>query len=224
MSLGFPGLFLVHIEDMKGAFMQTKINSATKKPRANEKTSILAKAAILSAIAYIVMLIEFPLPFAPAFLKLDFSDIPALIAAFAIHPVVGVLVQLVKNILHFITKTSTGGVGELGNFLVGASFVFVAGYIYRLNRTKKNALIGCIAATIVMTATAAIFNLLVLIPFYASIMPIETIVAMGSAITSKITDVNSLILYGITPFNIFKGVVISGVTMYLYPKIRVLIK
>ncbi len=204
--------------------MQTKINSATKKTRANEKTSILAKAAILSAIAYIVMLIEFPLPFAPAFLKLDFSDIPALIAAFAIHPVVGVLVQLVKNILHFITKTSTGGVGELGNFLVGASFVFVAGYIYRLNRTKKNALIGCIAATIVMTATAAIFNLLVLIPFYANIMPIETIVAMGSAITSKITDVNSLVLYGITPFNIFKGVVISGVTMYLYPKIRVLIK
>lgn len=204
--------------------MQTKINSATKKPRANEKTSILAKAAVFSAIAYIVMLIEFPLPFAPAFLKLDFSDIPALIAAFAIHPVVGVLVQLVKNILHFITKTSTGGVGELGNFLVGASFVFVAGYIYRLNRTKKNALIGCIAATIVMTATAAIFNLLVLIPFYANIMPIETIVEMGSAITSKVTDVNSLVLYGITPFNIFKGVVISGVTMYLYPKIRVLIK
>lgn len=204
--------------------MQTKINSATKKPRANEKTSILAKAAVFSAIAYIVMLIEFPLPFAPAFLKLDFSDIPALIVAFAIHPVVGVLVQLVKNILHFITKTSTGGVGELGNFLVGASFVFVAGYIYRLNRTKKNALIGCIAATIVMTATAAIFNLLVLIPFYANIMPIETIVAMGSAITSKITDVNSLVLYGITPFNIFKGVVISGIAMYLYPKIRVLIK
>lgn len=204
--------------------MQTKINSATKKTRANEKTSILAKAAVFSAIAYIVMLIEFPLPFAPAFLKLDFSDIPALIVAFAIHPVVGVLVQLVKNILHFITKTSTGGVGELGNFLVGASFVFVAGYIYRLNRTKKNALIGCIAATIVMTATAAIFNLLVLIPFYANIMPIETIVAMGSAITSKITDVNSLVLYGITPFNIFKGVVISGIAMYLYPKIRVLIK
>lgn len=204
--------------------MQTKINSATKKPRANEKTSILAKAAVFSAIAYIVMLIEFPLPFAPAFLKLDFSDIPALIVAFAIHPVVGVLVQLVKNILHFITKTSTGGVGELGNFLVGASFVFVAGYIYRLNRTKKNALIGCIAATIVMTATAAIFNILVLIPFYANIMPIETIVEMGSAITSKVTDVNSLVLYGITPFNIFKGVVISGVTMYLYPKIRVLIK
>ncbi len=204
--------------------MQTKINSATKKTRANEKTSILAKAAILSAIAYIVMLIEFPLPFAPAFLKLDFSDIPALIAAFAIHPVVGVLVQLVKNILHFITKTSTGGVGELGNFLVGASFVFVAGYIYRLNRTKKNALIGCIAATIVMTATAAIFNILVLIPFYANIMPIETIVEMGSAITSKVTDVNSLVLYGITPFNIFKGVVISGIAMYLYPKIRVLIK
>ncbi len=204
--------------------MQTKINSATKKPRANEKTSILAKAAVFSAIAYIVMLIEFPLPFAPAFLKLDFSDIPALIAAFAIHPVVGVLVQLVKNILHFITKTSTGGVGELGNFLVGASFVFVAGYIYRLNRTKKNALIGCIAATIVMTATAAIFNILVLIPFYANIMPIETIVEMGSAITSKVTDVNSLVLYGITPFNIFKGVVISGIAMYLYPKIRVLIK
>ncbi len=214
----------MHIEDMKGAFMQTNTYSPTKNSRSSDRTRMLTKAAVLSAIAYIMMLIEFPLPFAPAFLKLDFSDIPALIAAFSIHPLIGVLVQLIKNILHFITKTSTGGVGELGNFLVGSSFVLVAGYVYRFKKTKINAMIGCILATVVMTLAAAIFNLFVLIPFYAKLMPIEAIVAMGSAVTSRITDISSLVLYGITPFNIFKGLVISAITMYLYPRIRVLIK
>lgn len=188
------------------------------------KTNILTKTAILSSIAFIVMLFELPIPFFPAFLKLDFSDIPALIGAFAINPLVGVLIQLIKNILHLVIKTSTGGVGELGNFIVGGTFVFVAGAIYHINKSKKMAIAGCLVATFAMAAVGALFNTYVLIPFYANIMPIDVIISMGSAVTSKIHDIPTLVLYGVTPFNIFKGLVISGVTILIYKKIKPLLQ
>lgn len=92
---------------------------------------------MLSAISYIIMFIEFPIPIFPAFLKLDLSDIPALIGGFAISPIAGVLIQLIKNLLHLITKTSTGGVGELGNFIVGAAYVFTASHIYKKHHNKR---------------------------------------------------------------------------------------
>lgn len=193
----------------------------TSKKRMDTRT--LTKIAIISAIAYIIMLIEFPIPIFPAFLKLDFSDIPALIGGFAISPLAGVLIQLIKNLLHFITSTTTGGVGELGNFIVGATFVFTASVIYQKNHTKKGALIGCIAATVVMAIIGAFFNYFVLIPFYANIMPIDAIIEMGSIITSLIHDKFTLVLYGIVPFNLFKGVVISLLTMLIYKKVSPLI-
>lgn len=206
--------------------MQTKTIERTDfmERKAFSKTNVLTKTAVLSAIAYIVMLFEFPLPFAPAFLKLDFSDIPPLIASFALGPWVGVAVEFIKNLIKFITNTHTGGVGELGNFLVGASFVLTAGYIYRIKKEKKFALLACISATIVMTLVAVAFNNFILIPFYSKIMPIEAIIAMGSAITSKIHNVPTLVLYGITPFNLFKGFVISGITMGIYKKIKPILK
>ncbi len=205
--------------------MQTQTNTETiSTQRRLSRTNVLTKVAVLSSIAYVMMLLEFPLPFAPGFLKMDFSDIPALVASFAIGPAAGVMVELLKNIIKFFTNTKTGGVGELGNFLVGASFVFTAGYFYKIKHEKKYAIIGCLAATVIMTIIAAAFNNFILIPFYAQIMPVDAIVAMGSAITNKIHDVPSLVLYGITPFNIFKGLVISIVTILIYKKIRPLIK
>ncbi|MGB5824705.1 MAG: ECF transporter S component [Proteocatella sp.] len=187
-------------------------------------TRALVKIGMLSAIAYIIMFIEFPIPIFPAFLKLDFSDIPALIGGFAISPIAGVLIQLVKNLLHFITKTSTGGVGELGNFLVGGVYVFVASHIYKNHHNKKGAILGCIAGTLIMTVAGGIFNLYVLIPFYANIMPVEAIISMGSAITARIHDVPTLVLYGIVPFNIVKGIVVSMVTILVYKRVSPLLK
>lgn len=187
-------------------------------------TRSLVKIGMLSAIAYIIMFIEFPIPIFPAFLKLDFSDIPALIGGFAISPVAGVLIQLIKNLLHFITKTSTGGVGELGNFIVGGVYVFVASHIYKSHHNKKGAILGCIAGTVLMTIAGGIFNLYVLIPFYANIMPVEAIVSMGSAITSLIHDVPTLVLYGIVPFNIVKGIIVSMVTILIYKRVSPLLK
>lgn len=184
-----------------------------------KNTNSLTKIAVLSTVAYIVMLIDFPIFFFPPFLKLDFSDIPALIAAFAIHPVAGVLVELIKNLFHFITKTSTGGVGELGNFLVGATFVFSAGAIYRIKKEKKYAIIGCLIGTLVMSACAGVFNTYVLIPFYSNIMPIDAIIGMGTAITPKIYDVKTLVMYSIVPFNLLKGFIISLIAIIIYDKI-----
>lgn len=188
------------------------------------ETKSIVKVGMLSAIAYIAMFLEFPIPIFPAFLKLDISDIPALIGGFAISPLAGVLIQFIKNLIHFITKTSTGGVGELGNFIVGAAYVFAASYIYKKHHNKKGALIGCIVGTIAMTIAGGIFNLYVLLPFYSKIMPVEAIVAMGSAITNLIHDLPTLVLYGIVPFNIFKGIVVSVLTMGIYKKVSVLLK
>lgn len=188
------------------------------------KTSIMVKTAILASIAYILMVFDFPLPMFPGFLKLDFSEIPALIGAFAMGPAAGVAIELIKNILHFITKNQTGGVGELGNFIVGASFVWTAGMMYKKHKTKKLAILGCVLGTLLMTAAAFVFNIYVLIPFYANLMPVEAIIAMGSAVTPKIHDVPSLVLYGVTPFNIFKGLLISLITMLIYKRIKPLLK
>ena len=115
--------------------------------------------ALLSAMAYLLAFAELPVPFSPSFAKVDLSDFPALIGAFAFGPASGLLIELVKNALQLLT-TSTGGIGELANFLMGASYVVTAGVIYRHRKTKKTALIGCIAASFVMGAAAALDKLL----------------------------------------------------------------
>lgn len=199
-------------------------NRIELKKGARMETKSVVKIGMLSAIAYIIMFLEFPIPIFPAFLKLDFSDIPALIGGFAISPLAGVLIQLIKNLIHLITKTSTGGVGELGNFIVGASYVFVASYLYKIHHNKKGAIIGCLAGIVAMTVAGAFFNLFVLLPFYSKIMPVEAIIAMGSMITPLIHDLPTLVIYGIVPFNIFKGIAVSIVTILIYKKVSPVFK
>ena len=192
--------------------------------KAKFTTHAIVKIAILGAVAFGIMLIQFPIPIFPAFLKIDLSDVVALVGGFAIGPVSGVVVQLIKVLLHFIIRTSTGGVGELANFIIGASFVFPAAFIYHMKKDKKHALVGLIVGTITMTIAGALANIYILIPFYANIFPIEAIINMGTVINENITDVNSLVLYGITPFNIFKEIIISLVTMLIYKKISPILK
>ncbi|MCD5415404.1 MAG: ECF transporter S component [Clostridiales bacterium] len=204
-------------------FMQN-LERSIKLTRAKFTTHAMVKVAILGAIAFGVMLVQFPIPIFPAFLKIDLSDVVALIGGFAIGPIAGVTVQLIKVLLHFVIRTSTGGVGELANFIIGASFVFPAAFIYHMKKDKKHALIGVFIGTVTMTVAGALANMYILIPFYANILPIEVIINMGTIINSRITDMPSLVLYGITPFNIFKGVIISLVTMLIYKKISPLLK
>ncbi len=187
-------------------------------------TSSLVKISILSVLSYLIMFVEFPLLFFPEFLKMDLSDIPAIIGGFALGPVAGIFIELVKNFLHFITKTSTGGVGEFANFLIGGAFVAVSSGIYHMNKNKKNAILGCILGSLAMAIIGGIANYYILIPFYSKFMPIEAIVQMGSAVNHLIVDVKTLIYYSIIPFNIIKGIVISSITAVIYKKVAGILK
>ena len=120
-------------------------------------THNLTVAAMLSAVAFILMFIEFPLPMLiPSFVKMDFSDLPALLGAFALGPVYGVVISFMKNLLHIIIKgTSTACVGELCNFMLGAVFSALAGFIYKHRKSRKTAIIGAVAGAVAMAAAPA---------------------------------------------------------------------
>jgi riboflavin transporter FmnP len=184
----------------------------------------MTKISILSVIAFILMQLEFPVPIFPSFLKIDLSDLPALVGGFALGPIVGILIELFKNLMHLI-QTSTSGVGELANFLVGVALVAPASLIYYRNKTKKNAIIGLLVGTIAMGIVGGLANYFILLPFYANVLkfPIDAIVEMGNLVNSNIVDLNSLIIYAIIPFNILKGIVLSVITMLIYKRISSLL-
>jgi len=180
----------------------------------------LVKIGILSAIAVVLMFIEFPLPLFPAFLKIDVSDLPALIGGFALGPVAGIFIELMKNILHILLKgTSTGGVGELANFLIGIGFVVPASVIYLMNKTKKGALWGMLAGTVVMGIFGAFANYYIIIPLYQKIMPLDAIINMAAQANPGIVDVKTYVLYAVIPFNAIKSIIISALTLLLYKKV-----
>lgn len=191
----------------------------------NKKYSVntMTKVSILSVIAFIVMFIEAPIFLFPGFLKIDLSDVPALVAGFALGPAAGVAVELLKNILHLL-RTSTGGVGEIANFIIGASMVAPAAFIYHKRKDKHGALLGLFIGVIIMSLVGALANYFILIPFYQNFMPIDAIIGMSAKANSLIVDVKTLIIYGVMPFNLFKGLVVSIFTMLLYKRISGLLK
>ncbi len=186
-------------------------------------TNKMVKTSVLSVIAFVLMLIELPVPLFPVFLKLDLSDLPALVGGFAMGPAAGVAIELIKNFLHFITRTSTAGVGELANFIVGAAIVFPASYIYKMKKSKTQAFKALAIGTISMAIAGGLANYFILLPFYAKIMPLEIIIEMGNAANAAIHDMKTLILYAIVPFNLIKGTVISAITLLIYKKISVIL-
>ncbi len=182
----------------------------------------MIKISLLSVIAFVLMFFEFPIPVFPNFLKIDISDLPALLGTFALGPVSGILIELFKNVLHIVFKgTQTGFVGEFANFMVGSIFVATAGIIYKIRKSKKTAILGLIAGTIVMSLAASVLNYTILLPLYAKVFkaPIEAFVAMAAAINPNIKTVKDLVLLSILPFNLLKGIVISAVTIPVYKSI-----
>ena len=180
-------------------------------------TSALVKISILSAIGYILMFISIPLPMLfPDFLKIDISDLTALLGGIALGPMAGVTIAFLKNLLQFVTGMSTtGGVGEFANFLIGGSFVFTVSYIY----SKKRELSGLISGIVIMTIVGCISNYFIILPFYETIgWPIEAVVAMGAAINPVIDSKMSFVIWMIAPFNILKSGLISLLTLPMYKK------
>nr|WP_321501627.1 ECF transporter S component [uncultured Dethiosulfovibrio sp.] len=174
--------------------------------------------SLLSAMAAVLMYIDTALPIFPAFLKLDISDLPALIGTFTFGPGTGVMVEAIKNVIHSIS-TSTGGVGELANFIMGSALVIPAGIIYRRERTKRGAMKGLATGTVSMAITAALTNAFMLLPFYSNFIPLDRIIELSSSIIPLITDVPSLVIWGVVPFNILKGTIVSFLTFLLYKRI-----
>ena len=128
-------------------------NTATAgrvRTRSNARVRALTVTAMLSAISFVLMFLDFSVPLMPPFVKMDISELPALLAAFALGPVYGVVVCLVKNFIHLVTMTTTGGAGELCNFLLGACFVFPAGIIYHKMKSRKGAITGALVGAVVM--------------------------------------------------------------------------
>ena len=180
--------------------------------------------AIMTALAVVLMYLEIPLPFMPPFLKFDFSEVPVLIGSFALGPIYGVVIELLKNLIH-LPATGTMGIGEASNFLTGSIYVFTAGSVYKKIKTRKGAVISILVATLALAVIACPLNFFVTLPLYGKVLnfPTEAIVAMSNAVNPLITTKNSLILWGFLPFNLFKGTVVSFITFWVYKPISNLI-
>ncbi len=186
----------------------------------------MTKVAIMGAVSFIIMNFEFPLPMFVSFLKLDFSDVPAMLGAFALGPWAGVGIQLVKNLLKAIFNSHTAMVGELANFVTGSLLVFPAGFVYSREKNIRNAVLGMALGIIAMSIAMSIANYLVMIPFYAMIfnVPIDVIIDMGNAINPKIVDLKTLVLFSAFPFNLLKGLIVSCITFMLYKRLSPILK
>ena len=189
--------------------------------------STLVKISILSAIGYILMFISVPLPMLfPEFLKIDISDLTALLGGISLGPMAGVTIAFLKNLLQFITGMSTtGGVGEFANFLIGGSFVFTVSYIYSKKRNIQGVIIGLVSGIVVMTMVGCIANYFIILPFYATIgWSIDAVVSMGAAINPAIDSKISFIIWMIAPFNILKSGLMSLLTLPMYKKTEKILK
>ncbi len=171
-------------------------------------TANMVKIGILGALAIVLMrTFEIPLPIFPSFLKIDFGDVPAVIATLVIHPLGGVIVVIIKNLLALF-NSSTGGVGEIANVIVGIAYIVPIAFMTRKNASIKNIIIGSVISVILMMGAGMITNALITMPLYGE----EACIGMGAAINPNIVDKWTFLLYVIAPFNLIKGVLVSIVS------------
>ncbi|WP_138204232.1 ECF transporter S component [Haloimpatiens lingqiaonensis] len=187
----------------------------------NSKLNKNIKISLLAVIAFLLMFIEVAIPIFPEFLKIDISDLPALIGTFAFGPVAGIIIEFMKNLLHGLFAGKTAFIGELANFLVGAMLVITAGTIYNKKKDKTGAVIALLAGTVVMSLGAAIVNLFVLLPLYEKVLgfPISAVVGMSSKVNPKVVSLGTLIIWAIIPFNLIKGAVVCIMTRLVYKSV-----
>lgn len=225
--LGFLGIIVALFA---GALLLEKL--AQKKNGKSEKilsTRKIAMIGMFSAISTVVMLFEIPLPFAPPFYKLDLSELPIMIGAFAFGPSAGVLMEFIKILLNLlIDGTSTAFVGELANFTVGCSLIIPSSAVYAFWRKKKGAMVGLIVGTLVLTVFGTAFNAIYLLPAFAELygMPMDVLLAMGEEVNPfvKSGDIVSFVVACVAPLNIIKGTIVSVITLLVYKPLSPILK
>ena len=178
---------------------------------------------MLSAVAYILMFLDFSVPFMPAFIKMDLSELPALIGSFAMGPLCGVVVCLIKNVLHLFI-TTTGGVGELSNFILGVAFVLPAGLIYKHKKNRKSAPIGSLTGGAFMGIFSIVSNYFLVYPVYYNFMPEEVILAAYQAILPSVKNILQCLICFNMPFTIIKGMFSVVITFLTYKHISPILK
>ena len=181
------------------------------------KVRVLTGTAMLGAVAAVLMYLEFPIPIMPAFVKLDVSELPALIASFAYGPVSGILVCLIKNLIK-LPSTSTAAVGELFNFVMGALFVGVAGLIYKRNKTRKGAIVGALLGALVMAVVSVPYNYFIVYPAYVVMyhLPLDAIIGMYQAINPNVNGLLACLLVFNLPFTFVKGALDAVLCFLVY--------
>ena len=197
------------------------MSKETKKKTINVR--YMTMTAMLSAVAFVLMFLEFSVPIMPSFIKMDLSELPALIGAFAMGPLSGVVICLIKNLLHLLMSTS-GGVGELSNFLLGALFVLPAGAMYKRKKGRKSALIGSLVGAVVMAVVSVVTNYFIVYPVYEAFMPMETIIAMYQAILPSADNLLKCLVIFNMPFTFVKGLINVIITFLIYKHISPIIK
>lgn len=196
----------------------------------SEKTKInkLVIMAMFSAVAAVLMYVEFPITFiAPAFYEMDLSEVPVMIGSFMLGPCAGVIMEAVKVLLKLVLKgTSTAFVGDFANFILGCALVVPASVLYHTKKTKKRAVIGLVTGGIVLIVSGVFLNALYLLPKYSQLygMPVETFINMGAAINPAISNIFTFVILAVAPFNLIKATVVGVITMLLYKYLSRLIK
>ena len=186
------------------------------------RVKTITYTALFAAISTVLMFWSFPVPFMPPFLKLDLSGVPVLLCVFMFGPVPGLMAAAIKNLINAAFSTS-GGIGELADFLILGSFAVTAVLIYRKKHTRRGALIACAAASGVMVVVGMLANRFLLIPFYMQLMPLEKILSMCAAINPMIGSLDTYVFFGAGPFNLVKALVLSLITFLLYKRLHLLI-
>ena len=191
------------------------------------KTRNMVSIAMLSAVAVVLMLFEFPLPFLPPFYKIDASELPVIIGAFAMGPWAGALIELIKILLNLLLDgTTTAFVGEFANFLIGCSYVVPASLVYYYRKSKKNAVLGLVLGTVTCAVVGCLLNAYLLLPAYSKAfhMDIEALIAMGTAANKAIDSMFTFVLFATAPLNILKCGLVSVFTMLIYKPISRILK
>ena len=185
----------------------------------NNNTRKMAAVAMLGAVGFVLMFMEISVPIMPVFIKLDFSELPAVLASFAYGPVAGIAVCLLKNALHLLV-TNTAGVGELSNFLLGIFFVVPAGLIYRKSHTRKGALIGAGVGCVAYALASVPINYFLIYPMFGQfVMPLPVILGMYQTLNPNVETLWQALTQFNLPFNFANEVLVSAITFLVYKKL-----